>query len=153
MPEGSFLPSEGDTIKVTSESITYDNLKFLEFDKGCIIINSLDINNPAKLELDNLENITDKHGNKTEGQTIRNLISESKFPNKFLSGISVKDYTYRKDTMGENLNSITGKKFIYLNDIDQIQSRKNATRNLLVLGFVLDAIIIAYPYFVLNAIF
>jgi len=152
IPEGSFLPTKGDTIKTSSEFITDDNVKFSGLDKKYIILSPLDINSPTKFELEHLENITDNRGNKTEGQTIRNLISEGKFPNKFLSGISIKDFKYMRDTMAE---SAAGEKFIYLNDIDQIQikSKKHATRNLLMLGFVLDALIIAYPWFVLNSIF
>jgi small nuclear ribonucleoprotein (snRNP)-like protein len=155
MPEGSFLPTKGDTIKASSEFITNDNVKFSGLDKKYIILSPLDINSPTKFELKHLENITDKDGNKTDGKTIRNLISEGKFPSKFLSGILIKDYKYLKDTIGEEAHSIKGKKFISLKDIDQIQikSKKHATRNLLMLGFVLDALIIAYPWFVLNSIF
>ena len=155
MPEGSFLPAEGDTIKVSSEYIADDNVRFSGLDKENIILSPLDINSPTKFELKHLENIADKNGNKTDGQTIRNLISEGKFPCKFLSGISIKDYKYLKDTIGEEANSIKGKKFISLKDIHQIQikSKKHATRNLLILGSVLDLLIIAYPWFVLNSIF
>lgn len=152
MPEGSFLPGEGDTIRVTSEFITYDNLKFLGFDKGRMIISSLNINNPVKLELENLDNITDKYGNKTEGETIRNLISEGRFPNSFFYGIYVKEYRYWKDTRGEVVNNDEVRRLIYLDDIEQIQikSKKNATRNLAITGFVLDAGVAVYFITVLS---
>jgi hypothetical protein len=152
MPEGTFLPSKGDTIKVSSELITYDNLKFLGFDNGRIIISSLDRNNAVKLELENLENITDNYGNKTEGEAIRNLISEGRFPDLFFSGIYIKEYQYWKDTRGEAANNDEVKRLIYLNDIEQIQikSKKNATRNLAITGFLLDAGMAVYFITVLS---
>jgi hypothetical protein len=143
MPEGSFLPSIGDTITVLSKLITRDSLKFLGFEYGYINLGLLDSDKSGKLKFENLENITDKHRNKTEGEVIRNLISEGKIPPLFLSRIAMGEYKKRKDAWEEETVSAVGKKFIYINDIDhiQIKSRKYGTFIGCLLGSAADAAI------------
>jgi len=144
MPEGSFLPSIGDTIKVSSKLITQDSLKFSGFEYGYIKLSLLDSDKSGKLKIEDLENITDKHGNKIEGEAIRNMISEGKIASSFLSRIIVEEYKGEENKWKKEKVSTVGKKLIYINDIDhiQIKSNKDHTRNGIITGLLIDAVII-----------
>lgn len=123
IPEGSFLPSTGDTITLSVKSEDPHEkgeyvVKFLGFDYNDIKVSSIEGDKPAKAKLTYVEKITDKQGKEIEGKAIRNLILEDKFPTKFLSGISIEKGTGEEDEWGDE---IVSKKFIDINDINQIQ--------------------------------
>jgi len=145
MPEGSFLPSIGDTISCVTEYGRNDDIKFLGFIENNIVLSFIQFHKPEKLRLEHLIKIMDKHGNETEGETVRNLMAEGKIPVLFLSRISIKEHIEQKDVHGEDIDSIVGKKLIYINDIDRIQTKavKQTTRNLAITGCIIDLGIIA----------
>jgi small nuclear ribonucleoprotein (snRNP)-like protein len=147
MPEGSFLPKEGDTITVISEIVYRNPLKFLGFGYDNILLSRIGDDEIVKLKLEKIEKIIDKHGKKTEREEIINLIEKPKFPFFFLSGISIEEYTGEENRYGKE---ITSKKFIGLNEIDQIQIKptKNSIGNSCLSGCFIDLSIIALLFFI-----
>jgi hypothetical protein len=123
MPEGSFLPSIGDTISCISKYGRHDDIKFLGFEEKNMMLSSIEKYRPEKLKLEYLIKIMDKYGNETKGEAINNLKAEGKFPSLFFPGISVEINSGEEDEWDYD---IVSKTFIYINDIDQIQikSRK-----------------------------
>jgi len=141
MPEGSFLPSKGDTITVISEIVYRNPVKFLGFGYDNILLSRIGDNDIVNLKLEKFEKIIDKNGKETEREKIINLIAKPKFPFFFLPGISIEEYTGEENRYGHEINS---KKFIDLNDIDQIQikSKKHSIGNSCFSGCAIDASII-----------
>jgi len=139
MPEGSFLPSKGDTITVISEIVYQNPLKFLGFGYDNILLSKIHDDDIVNLKLEKFEKIIDKHGKETEREEIQKLISEGKFSPLLLSRIAVEEYKLEK------MKVITiGKKFIDANDIDhiQIKPRKHSILNSCLGGCAIDAGII-----------
>jgi hypothetical protein len=151
MLEGSFLPSTGDTITVSSEIVTQSNIKFHGFDNENIILSLIESDNPIKLKLESLESIEDKNGNLIGGKTIRNLIYENEIPPMFLPRISIGKRKKSKDLWGEEVASISSKELIYINDIEQIQikSAKYSVAGCFLLGLAADAIIVGLFFWAL----
>jgi hypothetical protein len=145
MPEGSFLPSIGDTISFISKYGSQNDIKFLGFIENYIVLSLIQLYRPENLKLEYLIKIMDKHGKETDGEIIRKLISEGKIPISFLFRIGIEEYTGKENEWGEE---IFRKKFIDKNDIDQIQIKaaKHATRNLLITGCLIDTAIIVGFY-------
>jgi len=141
-PEGSFLPSIGDTITVISELVYRNPLKFWGFSHGNILLSEIDNDFVVKLKLENLEKIMDKHGNETEGKAIRNLISEGEVPPQFLSRIGVDQ-------------GVLGRRLLAINDIERIQIKhaKRDAKKAFLIGAAVDAsiilgVIVTLKYFV-----